>query len=290
MRNIALSNGVKVPQIGYGVFQIGKSECARCVREAIETGYRHIDTAQSYFNEAGVGEGIRQSGIERKDLFVTTKVWISNYGYENTLRSIDASLRKLGTDYLDLVLLHQPFADYYGAWHALEKLYNDGVVRAIGVSNFYPDRLADMAAFNEIAPMVDQVETHPLDQQAAAHANMHRLGIAHEAWAPFGEGKSGMFVNPVLQSIAQRHAKSVAQVILQWLTQRGIVVLPKTTHKARMAENLDIFDFELNGDDMAAIRELDTETSLFFDHRTPEAVDRFVGYAKERAGRETDCK
>lgn len=185
---VKLANGVEIPKIGYGVFQISKDDAPRCVREAIETGYRHIDTAQSYFNEAEVGQGIKDSGIDRKDLFLTTKIWISNYGYENTLRSVDVSLKKLGTDYLDLVLLHQPFSDTYGAWRALEKLYKDGVIRAIGVSNFYPDRLADMVAFNEIAPMVDQVETNPLNQQIEARKNMVKRGVAQEAWAPFGEG------------------------------------------------------------------------------------------------------
>ncbi|MFY4636112.1 aldo/keto reductase [Scardovia wiggsiae] len=286
MEHITLSNGTKIPKIGYGVFQIGKDDCARCVREAIEIGYRHIDTAQSYFNESEVGEGIKASGISRRDLFVTTKVWIDNYGYENTLKSIDASLKKLKTDYLDLVLLHQPFADYYSAWHALEKLYRDGVVRAIGVSNFYPDRLADMVAFNEIAPMVNQVETNPLNQQIAAHENMVARGVVQEAWAPFGEGRSGLFDNPTLKAIGGQYGKSAAQVILRWLMQRGIVALPKSTHTERMAQNLDIFDFTLTADDMAAITALDTGTSLFFDHRTPEAVDRFIGYVKERAGRE----
>lgn len=286
MEFITLRNGVEMPKIGYGVFQIGKDDCARCVREAIETGYRHIDTAQSYFNEAEVGDGIAQSGIDRTDLFVTTKIWISNYGYENTLRSVEVSMRKLKTDYLDLVLLHQPFADYYGAWRALEKLYREGVVRAIGVSNFFPDRLADIAAFNEIAPMVDQVETNPFNQQIDAHENMVRRGVVQEAWAPFGEGKSGMFSNPTLAAIGERYGKSAAQVILRWLMQRDIVALPKSTHKERMEQNIEIFDFRLTDDDMAAIAGLDTGASLFFDHNTPEAVDMMVRLVKERAGRE----
>lgn len=286
MESITLRNGVEMPKIGYGVFQISKDDCARCVREAIEAGYRHIDTAQSYFNESEVGDGIAQSGIDRADLFVTTKIWISNYGYENTLKSVEVSLRKLKTDYLDLVLLHQPFSDYYGAWRALEKLHREGVVRAIGVSNFSPDRLADIAAFNEIAPMVDQVETNPFNQQIDAHENMVRRGVVQEAWAPFGEGKSGMFANPTLTAIGERYGKSAAQVILRWLMQRDIVALPKSTHKDRMEQNIDIFDFRLTDDDMAAIAGLDTGASLFFDHNTPEAVDMMVRLVKERAGRE----
>ena len=266
---VKLANGVEIPKIGYGVFQISKDDAPRCVREAIETGYRHIDTAQSYFNEAEVGQGIKDSGIDRKDLFLTTKIWISNYGYENTLRSVDVSLKKLGTDYLDLVLLHQ-----------------DGVIRAIGVSNFYPDRLADMVAFNEIAPMVDQVETNPLNQQIEARKNMVKRGVAQEAWAPFGEGMQNMFSNPTLARIGEAHGKSVAQVILRWLIQRDIVALPKSTHKERMEENLNIFDFRLSDSEMTTIAGLDTKTSMFFRHDTPEAVDRFVGYVKERAGRE----
>ena len=283
MEYLKLANGVEIPKIGYGVFQVGKEDAPRCVREAIETGYRHIDTAQSYFNEAEVGQGIKDSGIDRKNLFLTTKVWISNYGYENTLESIDVSLKKLGTDYLDLVLLHQPFSDTY---RALEDAYRASKLRAIGVSNFYPDRLADMVAFNEIAPMVNQVETNPLNQQIEAHKNMLKRGVAHEAWAPFGEGMQNMFSNPTLAKIGEAHGKSVAQVILRWLIQRDIIALPKSTHKERMEENLSIFDFCLTDDEMKTIAGLDTKTSLFFHHDTPEAVDRFVGYVKARAGRE----
>ena len=286
MEHVKLANGVEIPKIGYGVFQVSKDDASRCVREAIEVGYRHIDTAQSYFNEAEVGQGIKDSGIDRKELFLTTKVWISNYGYENTLKSVDVSLKKLGADYLDLVLLHQPFSDTYGAWHALEKLYKEGVIRAIGVSNFYPDRLADMVAFNEIAPMVNQIETNPFNQQIEARENMIKRGVAQEAWAPFGEGKAGMFDNPTLARIGETHGKSVAQVILRWLMQRDIVALPKSTHKNRMEENIDVFDFALTDEEMADIAALDTKTSLFFRHDTPEAVDMFVGFVKDRAGRE----
>ena len=276
MEYLKLVNGVEIPKIGYGVFQVSKEDASRCVREAIETGYRHIDTAQSYFNEAEVGQGVKDSGIDRKDLFLTTKVWISNYGYENTLKSIDVSLKKLGTDYLDLVLLHQPFSDTYGAWRALEKLCKDGVIRAIGVSNFYPDRLADMVAFNEIAPMVNQIETNPLNQQIEAHENMLNRGVAHEAWAPFGEGMQNMFSNPTLAQIGDAHGKSVAQVILRWLTQRDIIALPKSTHKERMEENLNLFDFELDADDMKAIAALDTAHSLFFDHHDGQVAKQFM--------------
>lgn len=286
MEIITLRNGVDMPKLGYGVFQIAKDDTACCVADAIETGYRHIDTAQSYFNESEVGDGIKASGIDRKELFVTTKVWLEHYGYEQTLKSVEVSLRKLKTDYIDLLLLHQPFSDVYGSWHALEKLYKDGVVRAVGVSNFFPYRLADLIAFNEIAPMVNQIETNPFNQQVGAHAYMAEHGVVQEAWAPFGEGKSGMFTNPTLVAIGERHGKSPAQVILRWLMQRDIVALPKSTHKERMAQNIDIFDFTLTDDDMASIAALDTRTSLFFDHATPAAVERMATLVKERAGRE----
>lgn len=286
MESLTLSNGIDIPIIGYGVYQIPKEETARCVREAIEVGYRHIDTAQAYFNEAEVGEGIKASGIDRKELFVTTKVWLSNYGYEATLKSVDKSLEKLGTGYIDLLLLHQPFSDVYGSWRALEKLYRDGVVRAIGVSNFYPDRLADLCAFNEIAPMVNQVETNPFDQQIDAHEQMVKRGVVQEAWAPFGEGRNGMFVNETLAAIGEAHGKSVAQVILRWLIQRNIVALPKSTHKERMIENFDVFDFSLTDAEMAMIGGLDSKSSLFFDHRDADSVDFFVKLIKEREGRD----
>ena len=273
MESITLRNGVEMPKIGYGVFQISKDDCARCVREAIETGYRHIDTAQSYFNESEVGDGIAQSGIDRADLFVTTKIWISNYGYENTLKSVEVSLRKLKTDYLDLVLLHQPFSDYYGAWHALEKLHREGVVRAIGVSNFYPDRLVDLALHADVVPAVDQIEVNPFDQKNESLKWAAKYGVQVEAWAPFAEGRGGLFTNPELTAIGENHGKSVGQVVLRWLIQRGIVPISKTTRKERMVENLNLFDFQLTPDEMAAIAKLDTATSQFFDHRTPESVE-----------------
>lgn len=280
-----LNNGVKMPKLGFGVFQISKEECEKCVLDAIKAGYRHIDTAQSYFNEEEVGNAISKCGIAREELFITTKVWIDNYGYEKAKQSVLKSMKKLKTDYIDLVLLHQPFSDYYGAYHALQDLYEEGKIRAIGVSNFSPDRLADMAAFNKIAPQVNQVETNPLHQQINAQENMVKRGVQMEAWAPFGEGKSNMFKNPVLKEIADKYGKSVAQVILRWLMQRNIVALAKSTHTERIKENLEIFDFQLSDGDMNKITALDTKSSLFFDHQTPETVDRFVNMIEERKGR-----
>lgn len=262
MEYATLSNGVIMPKLGFGVFQVPGDETARCVSDAVEVGYRHIDTAQSYMNESEVGQGIRDSGIDRSELFITTKVWIEHYGYVEARESVERSLRRLGLDYLDLVLLHQPFADVYGSWHALEELYKEGKVRAIGVSNFSPVRLADLAAFNEIAPMINQVETNPFHQQIAAHEHMVARHVQHEAWAPFGEGRSGMFTNPVLSQIAEDHGKSVAQVVLRWLMQRDIVALAKSTHKERMAENLDIFRFH-------AYRRGDAEHRYARHHRQP---------------------
>ena len=277
---VKLANGVEIPKIGYGVFQISKDDAPRCVREAIETGYRHIDTAQSYFNEAEVGQGIKDSGIDRKDLFLTTKIWISNYGYENTLRSVDVSLKKLGTDYLDLVLLHQPFSDTYGAWRALEKLYKDGVIRAIGVSNFYPDRFVDLAEFCEIRPAVNQVETHVFNQQEKAREVMEKYGTRIESWGPFAEGRNGFFTNPVLKSIGEKYGKTPAQTALRFLIQRGIIAIPKTTRRERMVENFNVFDFTLSQEDMEAIARLDRGESLFLCHQDPESVLYLINYGK----------
>lgn len=285
MNYVTLANGVKMPQLGYGVYQVTKEECKRCVLDALDVGYRAIDTAQSYFNEAEVGEAIAESGIDRKEIFLTTKVWIEHYGYEQAKESVLQSMEKLKTDYIDLVLLHQPFADYYGAYRALEDLYEEGKLRAIGVSNFYPDRLVDIASFARIKPMVNQIETHPLNQQIEAHEWLKKYGVIHEAWAPFGEGRGNMFTNPVLQKLGDKYNKTVAQVILRWQLQRGIVVIPKSTHKERMAQNLDVFDFTLTNEDMQAIAALDTKTSSFFSHQDHAMVEWFVKMVEERKGK-----
>lgn len=285
MNYVTLANGVKMPQLGYGVYQVTKEECKRCVLDALDVGYRAIDTAQSYFNEAEVGEAIAESGIDRKEIFLTTKVWIEHYGYEQAKESVLQSMEKLKTDYIDLVLLHQPFADYYGAYRALEDLYEEGKLRAIGVSNFYPDRLVDIASFARIKPMVNQIETHPLNQQIEAHEWLKKYGVIHEAWAPFGEGRGNMFTNPVLQKLGDKYNKTVAQVILRWQLQRGIVVIPKSTHKERMAQNLDLFDFTLTNEDMQAIASLDTKTSSFFSHQDHAMVEWFVKMVEERKGK-----
>lgn len=282
MEYVTLNNGVKMPILGYGVFQISKDECKRCVLDALSAGYRLIDTAQSYYNEAQVGEALAQTDVPREDIFLTTKVWLSNYGYEKTKASVLRSMEKLQTDYLDLILLHQPFSDYYGSYRALEDLYKEKKVRAIGVSNFYPDRLSDLCAFNEITPQIDQVEVNPFNQQIKAQDNMKKHTVQTECWAPFGEGRNNMFGNETLLKIAAKYNKSVAQIILRWLTQRGIVALAKSTHVERMKANLDIFDFKLADEDMQALKSLDTKKSLFFDHQTPEAVDLFLRFLEER--------
>lgn len=283
MEYVTLNNGVKMPLLGYGVYQVTKEECEACVLDAIKVGYRLIDTAQSYFNEEAVGNAIEKCGVPREELFITTKVWISNYGYDKTRESVLNSMKKLKVDYLDLVLLHQPFGDYYGAYHALEDLYKEGKLRAIGVSNFYPDRLSDICAFNEITPQINQVETNPFNQQIEAQENMIKNNVQIEAWAPFGEGRNDMFNNPVLKKIADKYQKSVAQVILRWLTQRGVVALAKSVNINRMQENFTIFDFKLSDDDMNTIKELDTKNSLFFNHQDPNTVDMFVQFVNQRA-------
>lgn len=282
MEQVTFYNGVKMPIVGYGVYQVSKEECERCVLDALAVGYRSIDTAQSYFNEEQVGNAIFKSGVPRKDIFLTTKVWIEHYGYEEAKKAVLESMRKLQTEYLDLVLLHQPFSDYYGAYRALEDLYGEGKLRAIGVSNFYPDRLVDIASFSRIKPMVNQVETHPFHQQTEAKKWMDKYGIQMEAWAPFGEGRGGLFENPVLAQLAEKYNKTTAQIILRWHIQRGVVVIPKSTHKARMEENLQVFDFVLEPEDMNRISALDKKQSFFFSHSDPAMVEWFVKMVKER--------
>ena len=288
MEYIALRNGVKMPILGYGVYQIPQDICERCVLDALQAGYRALDTAQSYFNEEQVGSAIEKSGIPREEIFLTTKVWIEHYGYEQAKGSVLESMRKLRTDYLDLVLLHQPFGDYYGAYRALEDLYEAGKLRAIGISNFYPDRMVDIASFARIRPMVNQVEVHPLHQQDEAKQWLDKYGIQMEAWAPFGEGRGGLFTNPVLTQIGAKYGKTAAQVILRWHIQRGIAVIPKSTHVERMRENLDVFDFTLTPEDMAAVAALDERQSAFFSHQDPTMVEWFVRMVEERK-KQHDC-
>ncbi len=282
MEFVTLSNGVKMPILGYGVYQVTKEECERCVLDALKAGYRSIDTAQSYFNEEEVGNAIEKSGVKREDIFLTSKVWVEHYGYDETRASVIESLRKLKTDYLDLMLLQQPFADYYGAWRALEDLYEEGKIRAIGISNFYPDRMVDIASFARIRPMVNQVETHPYNQQIEQKKWMDKYGVQIEAWAPFGEGRGGLFEDETLKAIAEKYNKSVAQVVLRWHIQRGVVVIPKSTHIDRMIENLDVFDFELTDEDMAIIASIDKNTSSFFSHYDPAMVEWFVDMVSKR--------
>lgn len=282
MEYVQLNNGLKMPMLGYGVYQVTKDECERCVLDALETGYRLIDTAQSYFNEEEVGNAIAKSGVPREEIFLTTKVWVEHYGYEETKKSVYESMKKLQTEYLDLVLLHQPFSDYYGAYRALEDLYEEGVLKAIGVSNFYPDRLVDIANFARIVPMVNQVETHVLNQQTEAKRWMDKYEVQIEAWAPFGEGRGNLFANEVLTKIGEKYQKSAAQVMLRWNLQRGVVVLPKTTHKERMVQNLDVFDFRLTDDEMKTIAAMDTATSSFFSHYDPSMVEWFAKMVEER--------
>lgn len=282
MQYVTLSNGVKMPQLGYGVYQVDKEECERCVLDALKVGYRHIDTAQSYFNEEEVGNAIAKSGVPREQIFLTTKVWVEHYGYDETRKSVLESMRKLKTNYIDLVLLHQPFSDYYGAWRALEDLYAEGVIKAIGVSNFYPDRLVDICSFARIKPMVNQVETHPHNQQIEAHEWMKKYGVQHEAWAPFGEGRGGMFEEPLLVEIGKKYGKTAAQVILRWDMQRNVVAIPKSPHIERMEQNFDIFDFELSEEDMAKIATLDKKQSSFFSHYDPKMVEWFAQMVEQR--------
>lgn len=279
MEYITLNNGVKMPKLGYGVYQIDPAEAERCVLDAISVGYRSIDTAQAYSNEEGVGNAIVKCGIPREELFITTKVWISNSGYEKAKTSIEESLRKLKTDYIDLLLIHQPFGDYYGTYRAMEEAYKAGKVKAIGVSNFYPDRFIDIHHFAEIKPAVNQVETHVFQQQKTAKEYLKKCGAQIESWGPFAEGKNDYFNNPVLKEIGAKHGKSAAQVALRFLMQSDVVVIPKSTHKERMEENFNVFDFTLTAEEMSAIEALDGGESLFFSHYDPEIVEWFMTMA-----------
>ena len=288
MQYVTLSNGVRMPQLGYGVYQVTKDECERCVADALRVGYRSIDTAQAYFNEEEVGLAIEKSAVPREEIFLTSKVWIEHYAYEACKKSVLDSMKKLRTDFIDLMLLHQPFGDYYGAWRALEELYEEGKLRAIGISNFSPDRMVDLASFSRIRPMVNQIEIHPHNQQTEAKEWNEKYGLQLEAWAPFGEGRGGMFELPELREIGEKYGKTVAQVILRWHLQRGIVVIPKSTHIERMEENLNVFDFELTAEDMAKIAALDKNTSSFFSHRDPKMVEWFVTMVESRK-KQTDC-
>lgn len=282
MEYVTLTNGVRMPQLGYGVYQVSKDECERCVLDALKVGYRHIDTAQSYFNEEEVGTAIAKSGILREEIFLTSQVWVEHYGYEQTKASVYESLRKLKTDYIDLMLLHQPFGDYYGAWRALEELYGEGKLRSIGISNFYPDRMVDLCSFSRIRPMVNQVETHPHNQQTEAQKWMQKYGVQIEAWAPFGEGRGGLFTDGTIAKIAAKYERTVAQIILRWELQRGIVVIPKSVHIERMIENFNVFDFALSDEEMAIMATLDKKQSSFFSHTDPNMVEWFVQMVEQR--------
>ena len=280
MQNMVLNNGVKMPLLGFGGFQVtDASECERSVAEAIETGYRLLDTAASYLNEEAVGKGIKQSGIAREELFITTKLWIQRNGYQGTLRAFENSLKRLQLDYVDLYLIHQPIGDVYGEWRAMEEIYREGRIKAIGVSNFQPDRLMDLMVHNEMIPAVNQIEINPFNQQIDTQKFLRDNNIQVEAWAPFAEGRNNIFKNELLVEVAAKYKKSVAQVILRWVSQRGIVVLSKSVRKGRMLENISVLDFELSMDDMTAITTLDTKTSSFFDHRDPEKV-KWLGTRK----------
>lgn len=278
MENIVLSNGVKMPILGYGVYQVEPDECERCVSDAVEAGYRLIDTAQAYCNEEGVGRAVKKSGIKRDEFFIVTKVWISNAGYENAKKSIETSLSKLQTDYIDLLLIHQPFNDYYGTYRAMEEYYEKGLLKAIGVSNFYPDRFMDFSNFVKVKPMVNQMETHIFNQQKKLHEILKENKCQLMSWGPFAEGRNDFFNNTVLKSIGSKYGKTSAQTALRYLIQKNIIVIPKSTHKERMIENINVFDFSISNDDMAALEKLDTENSLFFSHYDPDFVKFILNY------------
>jgi len=277
MDHVKLNNGVEMPILGYGVYQVSDAaECERSVLTALESGYRSIDTAATYKNEAAVGKAIRNSGIDRKDLFITTKLWLSHTGYEKTKQGFEESLNKLGLDYLDLYLIHQPYGDVHGSWRAMEELYESGKIRAIGVSNFQPDRVMDLIVFNKVGPAVNQIETHPFNQQIEAQQFLKENNVQQESWGPFAEGKNGLFTNELLGGIGKKYNKSIAQVVLRWMIQRGIVVIPKSVTKERIVQNFNVFDFELGQDDMEQIKTLDKNQSAFFDHRDP-AIVKWLG-------------
>ncbi len=278
MEYVTLSNGLKLPILGYGVYQVPPDECERCVLDALEVGYRAFDTAQAYVNESGVGAAVKKFGVPRDEVFLTTKVWITNFGYDACKKSVEASLKKLDTDYIDLMLLHQPFADYYGAWRALEDLYDEGKLRSIGVSNFFPDRLVDLCSFCRIRPMVNQIELHPHHQRLEDMEWMAKYGVQVESWAPFGEGRGGLFEDPILTGIGAKYGKSAAQVMLRWQLQKGIMLIPKSSRRERMAQNFDIFDFALSDEDMAQIAGMDKKTSSFFSHDDPRIVEMLAGW------------
>jgi len=270
---VKLNNGVEMPILGFGVFQVpDPKECERSVYEAIETGYRLIDTAASYMNEEAVGNAIRKSNVAREELFITTKLWVQDAGYENTKKAFEKSLKRLQLDYLDLYLIHQPYGDVHGSWRAMEELNREGKTRAIGISNFHPDRVIDLISFNKIVPAVNQIETHPFHQQIETQNFLQENNIQHESWGPFAEGKNDLFKNEILASIGKRYNKSIAQVVVRWLTQRGVVAIPKSVRKERMEENFNVFDFQLSDDDMRLIQTLDQKASAFFDHRDPNMV------------------
>lgn len=278
MQKVVLNNGVEMPILGFGVFQVPDPiECERSVSEAIASGYRLIDTAASYLNEKAVGNGIKKSGVPREDLFITTKLWVQDAGYEKTKIAFEKSLRKLQLDYIDLYLIHQPYNDVHGSWRAMEELYELGKTRAIGVSNFHPDRVMDLMVFNRIPPAVNQIETHPFHQQVETQKFLEEIGVVHESWGPFAEGKNDLFKNQVLGAIGLKYNKSIAQIVLRWLTQRGIVAIPKSVHKERIAENFNIFDFQLTGEDMQMIMALDQKASAFFNHRDPAIIKWLAG-------------
>lgn len=280
MEYVTLNNGIKMPVLGYGVYQVSNEECEKCVLDAVSAGYRSIDTAQAYANEEAVGNAVKKCGVPRDQLFITTKVWITNGGYEKAKASLNESLKKLQSDYIDLVLIHQPFNDYYGTYRAMEEAYKEGWIRAIGISNFYPDRLVDLCSFVDVKPAVNQVETHVFQQQKKAHEYMTKYGVQHQSWGPFAEGRKDFFTNPVLTEIGEKYGKTAAQIALRFLIQSDVVVIPKSVHKERMIQNLDVFDFTIDNADMETIRGLDEGESLFFSHYDPAVVEMLTNLHK----------